>query len=61
MEKIYGAAYVSLHVRSSNIPAIALYKDSLGFEVAKVEKKYCELPLVTEILLRCSFDFGGGM
>lgn len=42
MEKIYGAAYVSLHVRKSNQAAIGLYKDSLGFEVAKVEKKYCK-------------------
>lgn len=40
MEKIYGAAYCSLHVRQSNMPAIGLYKDTLGFEVAKVEKKY---------------------
>lgn len=42
MEKIYGAAYCSLHVRKSNKAAIALYKETLGFEVAKVEKKYCE-------------------
>lgn len=41
MEKIYGAAYVSLHVRKSNKAALGLYKDSLGFEVSKVEKKYC--------------------
>ncbi|XP_006463553.1 hypothetical protein AGABI2DRAFT_187118 [Agaricus bisporus var. bisporus H97] len=40
MEKIYGAAYCSLHVRKSNKAAIALYKETLGFEVAKVEKKY---------------------
>lgn len=26
----------------SNKPAIALYKDALGFEVANIEKKYCE-------------------
>ncbi|KAF9449792.1 acyl-CoA N-acyltransferase [Macrolepiota fuliginosa MF-IS2] len=40
MESVYGAAYVSLHVRRSNKAAIGLYKDTLGFEVAKVEKKY---------------------
>ncbi|KXN82294.1 N-terminal acetyltransferase A complex catalytic subunit ard1, partial [Leucoagaricus sp. SymC.cos] len=40
MEKIYGAAYVSLHVRRSNKAALSLYKDTLGFEVAKVEKGY---------------------
>jgi len=27
MEKIYGASHCSLHVRMSNKPAIALYKD----------------------------------
>jgi ribosomal protein S18 acetylase RimI-like enzyme len=42
MASIYKASYVSLHVRKSNKAAIALYRDTLGFEVAKVEKKYCE-------------------
>jgi len=42
MEKIYGASHCLLHVRMSNKPAIALYKDALGFEVANIEKKYCE-------------------
>lgn len=42
MESIYQASYVSLHVRKSNKAAIGLYRDALGFEVAKVEKKYCE-------------------
>jgi peptide alpha-N-acetyltransferase len=42
MEKIHGAAYCSLHVRKSNKAAIALYKETLGFEVARIEKKYCE-------------------
>lgn len=41
MASIYKASYVSLHVRKSNKAAIALYRDTLGFEVAKVEKKYC--------------------
>ncbi|KAF9482765.1 acyl-CoA N-acyltransferase [Pholiota conissans] len=40
MLSIYKASYVSLHVRKSNKAAIALYRDTLGFEVAKVEKKY---------------------
>jgi len=40
MSSIYKASYVSLHVRKSNKAAIALYRDTLGFEVAKVEKKY---------------------
>ncbi|KAF8903301.1 putative N-terminal acetyltransferase complex subunit ARD1 [Gymnopilus junonius] len=40
MSSIYRASYVSLHVRKSNKAAIALYRDTLGFEVAKVEKKY---------------------
>ena len=43
MASIYKASYVSLHVRKSNKAAIALYRDTLGFEVAKVEKKYCKL------------------
>jgi len=42
MEKIYGASHCSLHVRMSNKPAIALYQDTLGFEVASIEKNYCE-------------------
>jgi ribosomal protein S18 acetylase RimI-like enzyme len=40
MASIYKAKFVSLHVRKSNKPAIGLYRDTLGFEVAKVEKKY---------------------
>ncbi|KAF8210794.1 acyl-CoA N-acyltransferase [Mycena galopus ATCC 62051] len=40
MSTIYKASFVSLHVRKSNKPAIALYRDSLGFGVAKVEHKY---------------------
>ncbi|EPQ59079.1 acyl-CoA N-acyltransferase [Gloeophyllum trabeum ATCC 11539] len=40
MATIYRASYVSLHVRKSNRAALGLYKDSLGFEVSDVEKKY---------------------
>ncbi|KAF9528599.1 acyl-CoA N-acyltransferase [Crepidotus variabilis] len=40
MTSIYRAHYCSLHVRKSNKAAIALYRDTLGFEVAKVEKGY---------------------
>ena len=42
MSSVYKAKFVSLHVRKSNKAAIGLYRDTLGFEVAKVEKKYCE-------------------
>ncbi|KAG5642793.1 hypothetical protein DXG03_002098 [Asterophora parasitica] len=40
MASVYKAEFVSLHVRKSNKAAIGLYRDTLGFEVAKVEKKY---------------------
>ncbi|KAF8351575.1 acyl-CoA N-acyltransferase [Amanita rubescens] len=40
MATIYHAAYVSLHVRKSNRAALSLYKDTLGFTVKGVEKKY---------------------
>ncbi len=43
MSTVYKATFVSLHVRKSNKAAIGLYRDTLGFEVAKVEKKYCQL------------------
>jgi hypothetical protein len=42
MATVYRAAYVSLHVRKSNRAALGLYKDTLGFSVKEVEKKYCE-------------------
>jgi peptide alpha-N-acetyltransferase len=42
MKSIYKAKYCTLHVRQSNKAAIALYKDTLGFSVHKVEKGYCE-------------------
>ena len=40
MVETYGAEYVSLHVRVSNVAALKLYRDTLGFEVEKVESKY---------------------
>ena len=42
MATVYRASYVSLHVRKSNRAALALYKDTLGFTVKEIEKKYCE-------------------
>ena len=42
MATIYQASYVSLHVRKSNRAALSLYRDTLGFEVKDIEKKYCE-------------------
>lgn len=42
MATVYRAKYVSLHVRKSNRAAIGLYRDTLGFEVADIEQKYCE-------------------
>ena len=40
MFETYGAVYVSLHVRVSNIAALALYRDTLGFKVVGTEAKY---------------------
>lgn len=40
MAETYGAQYVSLHVRVSNIAAKRLYADTLGFTVEKTEIKY---------------------
>ena len=40
MAEVFGANYVSLHVRMSNVAALHLYRDTLGFEVDKVESKY---------------------
>jgi len=40
MRTIYDAEYCSLHVRVGNRAALALYKDTLGFEIVKVEDKY---------------------
>lgn len=53
MASVYKASYVSLHVRKSNKAAIGLYRDTLGFEVAEVEKKYCE----PTVILVCSSHF----
>ena len=40
MAEVFNASFVSLHVRQSNIAALRLYRDTLGFEVEKVESKY---------------------
>jgi N-alpha-acetyltransferase 10/11 len=40
MAESHRAQYVSLHVRVSNTAALRLYRDTLGFEVEKVESKY---------------------
>ncbi|EIN10899.1 acyl-CoA N-acyltransferase [Punctularia strigosozonata HHB-11173 SS5] len=40
MATVYQAAYVSLHVRKSNRAALGLYRDTLGFTVKDIEKKY---------------------
>lgn len=40
MAETFSAAYVSLHVRISNTAALHLYRDTLGFQVEKVEAKY---------------------
>lgn len=40
MAETFAAQYVSLHVRVSNMAALHLYRDTLGFRVDKVEAKY---------------------
>ena len=40
MAEVFNANYVSLHVRMSNSAALHLYRDTLGFEVEKIESKY---------------------
>ncbi|KAJ5893881.1 N-terminal acetyltransferase A complex catalytic subunit ard1 [Penicillium taxi] len=40
MAESHRANYVSLHVRVSNIAALRLYRDTLAFEVEKIESKY---------------------
>jgi len=40
MVEAFSAKYVSLHVRVSNQAALHLYRDTLQFEVDKVEEKY---------------------
>eukprot|EP00854_Cymbomonas_tetramitiformis_P010293 gene10293-12175_t len=38
--QVFGAEYVSLHVRKSNRAALHLYKQTLGYEVNGIEAKY---------------------
>ena len=40
MVEVFSAQYVSLHVRMSNVAALRLYRDTLGFTVEKIEAKY---------------------
>ena len=40
MAESHRANYVSLHVRVSNTAALRLYRDTLGFQVEKVESSY---------------------
>jgi len=40
MATVFRASYVSLHVRKSNRAALSLYRDTLGFTVKDIEKKY---------------------
>src|ERR1700730_8867880 len=40
MVETFGAQYVSLHVRMSNVAALRLYRDTLGFKNERVESKY---------------------
>jgi len=40
MVESFNANYVSLHVRKSNRAALALYTDTLGFEIHDIEAKY---------------------
>ncbi|KAK4802365.1 hypothetical protein SAY86_000568 [Trapa natans] len=37
---VYGAEYVSLHVRKSNRAAFNLYTETLGYKIHDVEAKY---------------------
>ena len=40
MVETFGAKYVSLHVRHSNVAARHLYETTLGFKIEKTENKY---------------------
>jgi hypothetical protein len=40
MVETFGAQYVSLHVRMSNVAALRLYRDTLGFKNERIESKY---------------------
>lgn len=58
MATVFRASYVSLHVRKSNRAALSLYRDTLGFTVKDIEKKYCAcsqllLQLVLTVGHRC--------
>jgi GNAT superfamily N-acetyltransferase len=40
MQEAFGATYVSLHVRYTNRAAFHLYSQTLGYEIADIEKGY---------------------
>lgn len=40
LAETYGAKYVSLHVRQSNVAALHLYRDTLQFEVQEIVSSY---------------------
>lgn len=40
MVEVFGAEYVSLHVRRSNRAALSLYRDTLKFATHEIEEKY---------------------
>ncbi|GLT32447.1 hypothetical protein SLA2020_071150 [Shorea laevis] len=40
MEQVFGAEYVSLHVRKSNRAAFNLYTETLGYKIHDVAAKY---------------------
>jgi hypothetical protein len=40
MVETFSAQYVSLHVRMSNVAALRLYRDTLGFKNERIESKY---------------------
>lgn len=40
MRDSFQAKTVSLHVRKGNLAALSLYRDTLGFTIGDVEKKY---------------------
>ena len=40
MSEVKDCVYVTLHVRESNVAALHLYKNTLGYETANVDEKY---------------------
>jgi peptide alpha-N-acetyltransferase len=40
MDQVFGAEYVSLHVRQSNRAAFNLYTSTLGYQIHDIEAKY---------------------